>query len=91
MESLDNLVKQHSGHNMQDSQPNATSSVWDFWFTLSIAESVLTLCFILLTLKLLSKVDWTVDKPSLMIIMVFIITYICKQITLIDLCIHIYQ
>jgi hypothetical protein len=49
---------------------------WDFWFELSIAETVLTLSFIVLTLVLLKKVQWTLDKQSLVIVMIFICTYI---------------
>ena len=53
--------------------------LWDFWFDLSVVESVLTLCFLGLTLRLLSKIDWTLDKLSLITVIIFILAYICKR------------
>ena len=59
--------------------------VWDFWFDFSLAEAVLTLGYIVLTLVLLSKIDWTLDKQSLATVIIFISSYICKYIILIKL------
>jgi hypothetical protein len=57
---------------------DATGLIWDFWFDLSLAESILTLSYIGLTLLLLKKVDWTLDKTSLAVVCLFIITYLGK-------------
>jgi hypothetical protein len=55
---------------------NSTGLMWDFWFDLSLAEAILTLSYIGLTLVLLKKVDWTLDKTSLVVVCLFIITYL---------------
>ena len=55
-----------------------TGLMWDFWFDLSLAEAILTLSYIVLTLVLLKKVDWTLDKTSLVVVCLFIITYLGK-------------
>ena len=62
---------------------DATGLLWDFWFDLSVAESILTLSYIGLTflyiygLVLLKKVEWTLDKTSV-VVCLFIITYLGK-------------
>ncbi len=58
---------------------DATGLIWDFWFHFSLAESILTLSYIGLTLVLLKKVDWTLDKSSLAVVCFFIITYLGKS------------
>lgn len=57
---------------------DVTGLLWDFWFDLSVAESILTLSYIGLTLVLLKKVEWTLDKTSLVVVCLFIITYLGK-------------
>jgi len=55
-----------------------TGLMWDFWFDFSLAESILTLSYIGLTLLLLKRVGWTLDKSSLVVVCLFIITYLGK-------------
>lgn len=59
---------------------DATGMMWDFWFDFSLVESILTLSYICLTLFLLKKVDWTLDKTSLVLVCLFIITYLGKNL-----------
>jgi hypothetical protein len=59
---------------------DATGLVWDFWFDFSVAESILTLSYICLTLVLLKRVGWSLDKSSLVLVCFFIITYLSKNL-----------
>ena len=65
---------------------DATGLLWDFWFDLSVAESILTLSYIGLTLVLLKKVEWTLDKTSLVVVCLFIITYLGKLTLFLPAC-----
>jgi hypothetical protein len=55
------------------------AKVEDFWLDLSIALAVLTFCYLILALVLLSKVNWSCDRLSKAIVAIFITSYAGKN------------